>query len=153
EKRIILSYMQKLPSLYGISRYRFAGGHNMPMVREWSFNARIKNGERMKITNPNQEEMQIIPQSGDALIKHFANNVKPDADIVFEMQERDQPVDKDLPRFAMMRHEDQQYLMLRYRPVLTSTPKRERRDWIVLFESSAQRDSLLAGTQVDVLRN
>jgi ferric-dicitrate binding protein FerR (iron transport regulator) len=153
EKRIILSYMQKLPSLYGVSRYRFAGGHNMPIVREWSFNARIKNGERMKIANPNQEEMQIIPQSGDALIKHFANNVKPDADVVFEMQERDQLIEKDLPRFAMMLHENHQYLMLRYRPALASTPKRERRDWIVLFESSAQRDSLLAGTQVDILRH
>ena len=52
EKRIILSYTQKLASLYGITRYRFPGGHNMPIVRDWSFAARIKNGVTMTITNP-----------------------------------------------------------------------------------------------------
>ena len=32
EKRIVLSYTQRLPSLYGRTEYRFPGGHNLPVV-------------------------------------------------------------------------------------------------------------------------
>src|SRR3954464_13788094 len=41
EKRLLLSYTQKLPSLYGVARYRFPAGHSMERVGDWSFEARI----------------------------------------------------------------------------------------------------------------
>ena len=41
EKRVLLSYTQRLPSLYGTSEYRFPAGHNMELVRDWSFQAKI----------------------------------------------------------------------------------------------------------------
>src|SRR5262249_17385458 len=44
EKRIILSYTQRLDSLYGDSKYRFPSGHSLNAVRDWSFHARVKNG-------------------------------------------------------------------------------------------------------------
>jgi hypothetical protein len=44
EKRIILSYTQKLDSLYGQQTYRFQAGHSLQVVRDWSFNALVKNG-------------------------------------------------------------------------------------------------------------
>src|SRR5262249_56240182 len=43
EKRIVLSYTQKLNGLYGKSSYRFPGGHNLAEVDHWSFHARLKN--------------------------------------------------------------------------------------------------------------
>lgn len=43
EKRIILSYTQRLPSLYGKLTYRFPAGHSLQMVGDWSFSARVKN--------------------------------------------------------------------------------------------------------------
>src|SRR5215469_4705468 len=43
EKRIILSYTQRLLSLYGQLQYRFPAGHSLNAVRDWSFHARIKN--------------------------------------------------------------------------------------------------------------
>ena len=42
--------------------------------------------------------------------------------------------------------------MLRYRPSLPSQPQRERRDWVFLFESSGDRDPLLARTQIEIVR-
>src|SRR5207249_1620662 len=99
EKRIVLSYTQKLPSLYGIARYRFAGGHNMPLVREWSFNARIRNGANMKVSSPTHPDAIIVP-GGDTLVQLFARDAKPQSDVGIDKQERDQAIDKDLPRFA-----------------------------------------------------
>src|SRR2546430_7140426 len=49
-------------------------------------------------------------------------------------------------------HENHQYLMLRYVPKLTGEPRRERRDWVILFEAAANRDPLLARTQIEVIR-
>jgi hypothetical protein len=42
--------------------------------------------------------------------------------------------------------------MLRYRPALGVKAERQRRDWVFLFESSGDRDPLLARTQIDVIR-
>ena len=42
--------------------------------------------------------------------------------------------------------------MVRYRPDLPSAPRRERRDWVFLFESSGARDPLVARAQVEVIR-
>src|SRR5207302_5761185 len=46
EKRIILSYTQRLPSLYGQLAYRFPAGHSLDAVRDWSVHARVKNGAK-----------------------------------------------------------------------------------------------------------
>ena len=56
-------------------------------------------------------------------------------------------------RWSSAEQDGNRYLMLRYRPVLNSQPKRERRDWVFLFESSGSRDPLLARTQVEVIRS
>src|SRR5438105_8587158 len=47
EKRIVLAYTQKLETLYGQARYRFPAGHNMQLVRDWSFHARVKDGAEL----------------------------------------------------------------------------------------------------------
>jgi tetratricopeptide (TPR) repeat protein len=151
EKRILLSYTQKLSSLYGTSRYRFAGGHSLPVVREYSFNARIKNGALMTVACPTHPDAQITP-GGDTLVQVFAKNAKPEGDVAIEMKDKNAGVNDDVPRFTAFMHENQQYLMLRYRPTLKNVPARQRRDWIVLFETSAGRDPLLAGTQIEVLK-
>ena len=44
------------------------------------------------------------------------------------------------------------YLMLRWRPELPGEKQRQRRDWIFLFESSGDRDPLLARTQVEIVK-
>ena len=44
EKRLILSYTQRVPTLYGRAQYRFPAGHNLQTVRDWSFHAVVKHG-------------------------------------------------------------------------------------------------------------
>src|SRR5207247_1003004 len=44
------------------------------------------------------------------------------------------------------------YVMLRYRPPLAVQARRQQRDWVFLFESSGDRDPLLARAQLEVIR-
>src|SRR5262249_15986814 len=43
EKRIILSYTQRVSSLYSQLSSRFPAGHSLDAVRDWSFHSRVKN--------------------------------------------------------------------------------------------------------------
>jgi hypothetical protein len=58
----------------------------------------------------------------------------------------------DAVRFSTATQDGHRYLMLRYRTTLPGSVKRQRRDWVFLFESSAERDPLLARTQVEIVR-
>ncbi len=55
-------------------------------------------------------------------------------------------------RFSSAERDGAKYLMVRYRPELPAQPQRQRRDWVFLFESSGDRDPLLARAQVEVIR-
>src|SRR5262249_6960340 len=59
EKRIILSYTQRLTTAYGVTRYRFPAGHNMDLVRDWSFAARVKNAAGLRCTSDSHAAMNI----------------------------------------------------------------------------------------------
>ncbi len=154
EKRIILSYTQRLSSLYGTTRYRFPGGHNMELVNEWQFNARILNSANLRCTSESHPNMDVRIAKGtnDLIATASARLIKPNQDVTLEIFGKN-PAARDEARFASHLHDGAQYLMLRYRPTLQSQPQRERRDWVFLFESSANRDPLLARAQIDVLRN
>src|SRR5205085_3733368 len=68
EKRILLSYTQRLSSLYGVARYRFPGGHNMDLVREWSFAARVKNAADLRCSSPTHPAMTAARQGSDMVL-------------------------------------------------------------------------------------
>ena len=56
-------------------------------------------------------------------------------------------------RFSTTEHEGNRYLMLRYRPAAVPCSNSGRAaDWVFLFESSGDRDPLLARVQIDVIR-
>ncbi len=234
EKRIILSYTQRLPSLYGRSEYRFPGGHNLPSIGDWSAHVCVKGG-----AGSGGRGVECEPQftatrvAGDLLLDAAAKDIRPDRDIVVRMtasplalRERvrvraDQvstaagelsqisnaesgphphpnplpegegtsstgphpnPLPKGegtsgtgphpnplpegegtvssglpaprspLPAFSSAVSEGSNYLMLRWQPELPSEAKRQRRDWIFIFESSADRDPLLARTQIEIVK-
>ena len=55
-------------------------------------------------------------------------------------------------RFSSAEQEGAKYLMLRYRPALPGqAAARQPRNWVFLFESSGDRDPLLARAQIDVI--
>jgi hypothetical protein len=152
EKRIILSYTQKLASAYGRSQYRFPSVHSLEAVRDWSFHARIKQGAKVawSCTAPS---LEATSDRGDLLLDGHAREVKMDRDVALSLDEPQGTAEVEgLAQFSSAEHENARYLMLRYRPRLPTMEKRQRRDWIFLFETSGGLDPLLARVQVDVIR-
>ena len=154
QKRILISYVQRLDTLYGRTEYRLLGGHNMELVRDWSFRARVKGGGQLEWDSPSHE-LDSQRKDGDLLLSTSQEMVMPKDDLVLHIDERD-PAVKEVgsARFSSAVHEGYRYLMLRYRPDLQvlADAARERRDWVFLFESSGDRDPLLARAQIDVVR-
>src|SRR5262249_39097771 len=148
EKRIILSYVQRLPTLYGRTSHRFPAGHNLQMVNHWSFHAAVKNGARLVATSPTHARMRMERTGEDLILDVAENDARLDRDVALELVDpTDAAQPKELARFSRADHEGAAYLMLRYRPDLPGVRERQRRDWVFLFESSADRDPLLARTQ------
>jgi hypothetical protein len=153
EKRIILSYTQRLEPLYGRTRYRFPTGHNLDLVRDWSFHGRVKGGAGLEWSSPSHPNLKAVTEGGDLVLDAAAKNIKLDRDLTLELQDTHRAADpQDVGRFSSALHEGSRYLMLRYRPHLPGRPVRQRRDWVFLFESSSDRDPLLARVQVDIIR-
>jgi hypothetical protein len=168
EKRIILSYVQRLDSLYGRLGYRFPGGHNLPLVNRWSANIRVKNGADLAWSCAGYP-LDKQTDGKDLVLTTSARDVKPDRDLALELVEKGvgslfggvvqgdaakETVAEKTPDpfFASSVHEGARYLMVRYRPNLTSPRQVQRRDWVFLFESSGDRDPLLARAQIEIIR-
>ncbi len=152
EKRLILSYSQKLPVSYGKTTYRFPAGHSLNFVDKWSFAARVKNGEAMQAASPSHPAMKIEKKDGDLLLKDAADHAKVDRDVVIELTDP-KAVAGESVRWSCADFEGAKYLMLRYKPELPAQPQRERRDWVVLFEASGARDPLVARAQIEIIRS
>jgi ferric-dicitrate binding protein FerR (iron transport regulator)/tetratricopeptide (TPR) repeat protein len=152
EKRIVLSYTQRLPVLYGRTTYRFPAGHTLALVDQWSFKAVVKDGARMSAASPSHVGMKFVPDGQDLLITDQAKPAKIDRDVVLELHDH-QAAQANAFRWSTGELDGQKYLMVRYRPDLPSAPRRERRDWVFLFESSGARDPLVARAQVEVIRS
>lgn len=152
EKRIILSYTQRLASLYGRSSYRFPAGHSLDVVRHWSFHARIKGGADLSWASDSLA-LKATKDNGDLLLDAAAQSIKIDHDVQVSLFDP-RLANEATVRFSSAEQDGARYLMLRYRPLLaTSSAKRtSRKDWVFLFESSSQRDPLLARVQIDVIR-
>ena len=148
EKRILLSYTQRLDTLYGLTKYRFPAGHNLEAVGVWSFHAHIKRGGDLR-WRCDSHALAATQRNGDLVLEARRENVKLDRDLTLTLH--DAPASGGL-RFSSADHDGSRYLMVRYRPELGARVTRQRRDWVFLFESSGSRDPLLARVQIDVLR-
>jgi len=161
EKRILLSYTQKLPSLYGQMTYRFPAGHSLQMVGAASFRTQVKNGASMKWTSSTHELMEQ-KTADDLILTTAAKNAKTDRDIELSLTPTQAPPD-DETRFYATVHEGQQYLMFRYNSPLSPVLRGEGpgvrgqanqpKHYTFLIETSGDRDPLLARVQIDVLRH
>src|SRR5262249_40908780 len=79
-----------------------------------------------------------------------ARNVKVNRDVVLTLTDLSVPWDEST-RFSSFEQDGQKYLMLRYRPALNEggEQRTEGRNWVFLFESSGDRDPLLARKQIE----
>ena len=152
EKRIILSYSQKLPVSYGRTSYRFPAGHSLNHVRDWSFSAIVKGGTMMTATSPSHPDMKIQPQGTDLVLTDKKSNIRADKDVLVDLYESNPNATPSI-RWSSTEQDGHKYLMLHYRPQLPGLIRRERRDWVILFEASGARDPLVARAQIEILRN
>lgn len=149
EKRIVLSYTQRLNNAYGKISYRFPAGHTMDVVGKWSTSVRVNDGLDQAWHSPSHE-LSADTVGDDVLLTATETNSRMDRDLVVEI---DRPQHTQVTtQWSRTVHEDQQYLMLRYRPEFAKKMKRESRHWVFLFESSADRNPLLARTQIEIIR-
>ncbi len=151
EKRIVLSYSQRLETLYGVAKYRFPAGHTFDRVRDWSFHGRVRRGAELA-WSCDSHELKATRDGGDLVLDAAANEVKLGRDVAIKLTDRSVELDtRHRARFSATTHDGSRYLMLRLRPDLPNRTQRQRRDWIFLFESSGDRDPVLARVQVDVV--
>ncbi len=148
EKRIVLSYTQRLENHYGRMQYRFPAGHNMNSVRDWSVNVQLVNGERLK-RKCDSHDLTATTRDGDVILNATAKDVQFDTDVVIELRE---PDSKQQAYFSTVDHDGSRYFMARYRPTLKTKSRRERRDWIFLFDADGSRSPLAAQVQVDIIQ-
>jgi ferric-dicitrate binding protein FerR (iron transport regulator) len=162
EKRILIGYTQRLSSLYGRSQYRFPAGHSLNLVNEWKFTARIKDA---RVKNADSQFTDVLDygcdshtfkkqyDNADLLLDTLERRTKLDKDVVLELHDkRPSSLSEQIVRFSGAHHESNRYLMLCYQPALPVEKRRQARDWVFLFESSGDRDPLLARVQVDIIR-
>ncbi|MBL8796427.1 MAG: FecR domain-containing protein, partial [Planctomycetia bacterium] len=165
EKRILIGYTQRLGSLYGQSQYRFPAGHSLGLVNDWSFKALVKNGKSLVVSSDSHPLVQELPKERnpnepppllvrtgekDVTIEGKVKDARLDRDVVLNLV--DPTGGSQAARFSTLLHEGNRYVMLRYRPELKVEKQRQNRDWVFLFESSGDRDPLLARAQIEVLR-
>jgi ferric-dicitrate binding protein FerR (iron transport regulator)/tetratricopeptide (TPR) repeat protein len=154
EKRIILSYTQRLASLYGRMQYRFPGGHSLGQVDRWSASISVKGGAGLPWES-DSHKFDASVKDGDLLLAASAERATPERDIALVLgQPQEGRSDTATPsvRFSSARHEGSRYLMLRWRPDLPRQKQTQRRDWVFVFESSADRNPLLARVQIDAIK-
>jgi ferric-dicitrate binding protein FerR (iron transport regulator)/tetratricopeptide (TPR) repeat protein len=152
EKRIVLSYTQRLPGLYGRTQYRFPAGHSLHGVDRWSFHALVKGGAGLTAASPSHPALKAEKRGGDLVLSAEEKDARVDRDVVVDLTDPSAGAAKESVRYNGAELDGARYLMLRFRPELPGEGKRQRRDWVILFESSADRDPLLARAQIEVVR-
>ncbi|MBM80665.1 MAG: hypothetical protein CMJ78_08740 [Planctomycetaceae bacterium] len=157
EKRIVLSYTQRLPHAYGEYDYRFPTGHTMDFVKQWSTSIRIAGGAKRKWRS-SSHDFSSRRDGDDLVLSATQKNATLESDIVLSV-----PTAGDLPKkaterkthakFSKATHEGHDYMMIRFRPYLAGEKSRKRRHLVILFEATGKQDPLLARTQIDVLKS
>jgi ferric-dicitrate binding protein FerR (iron transport regulator) len=147
EKRLLLSYTQRLGSLQGLSAYRFPAGHDLT-AGQFSVHVRLKGGAKSSWRS-GSHSFKATTDGDDLLLDATAKDARIDRDVVLEVSE---PAGDGAARFSSAEQDGGKYLLLRWRPQLPGRAVRPPRDWIFLFESSGDRDPVLARTQIEIIR-
>lgn len=153
EKRIILSYTQRLPRDYGKSVYRFPAGHNLDGVREWSTNIRVKQGFGGKWYS-SSHLLTARDDQGDLVIEGREEYAPLHRDLIVEIGEETKAATDNRTVWSHYEQDGFRYVMLRHRPELSSkqVARTKPRHWIFLVENSADRNPLLAETQRQIVK-
>src|SRR5260221_14296400 len=99
EKRIVLSYTQRLPVGYGRTPDRFPSGHSLGAVRDWSFHAPVKGGAALTWASETHGELlRASKEKEDLVLNAETHNVKVDGDLALDLYEAPHPPGPPLPQ-------------------------------------------------------
>jgi ferric-dicitrate binding protein FerR (iron transport regulator) len=147
EKRIVISYVQKLDTLHGRSTLRVPLGHSLGKTGQWSFITRIKDG-RDAAWRSLHHDLKTEVEGSDLLLRTDKAADTMQRDVVLEIASPESTA----PRLSSYEHEGARYVALRWTPDLPAALPPPSRHWLFLIEMSADRDRVLAQTQREVLR-
>jgi hypothetical protein len=151
EKRIILGYAQRLPSVFDRMQYRFPIGHSLERAHSWSWHALVKGGTALGWKS-NCRNLAEIKAGSDLVLDAATKETELGGELVLELApHQPPPANQTMARFYSAELDGEKYFMVRYRPVLPATTTQRPRDWIFLIETSADRDRLVAQAQVEVV--
>lgn len=157
EKRIVLSYTQRLPNDYDRTEYRFPAGHSFDKVRDWSTRLTVARGAGKTRWFSPTHLLEATDDGDDLVLEGDLHNAVLDKDLVVELTAPGSKSNdlsrqiKETVAFSGAQHEGFSYQMLRFRPDLNGDLQRPRRNWVFLYESSGDRNPLLARVQLDVI--
>lgn len=158
EKRIVLSYTQRLSNDYDRTEYRFPAGHSFERVHDWSARLTVANGAGKTRWFSPTHLLESTEDDGDLVLEGDLQNAVLNKDLVVELTPAGLKHDRlsreirETASFCSTVHDGYRYQMLRFRPELKGDRERPRRNWVFLYESSGDRNPLLARVQLDVIR-
>src|SRR5205823_6665626 len=105
-------------------------GHSLGQVRLWSLHVRVKDGAELAWQS-DSHSLKASKQGSDLLLDASQKEARLDRDVVLQLSQKSEPV-----QFSTMKQDGFDYLLLRYRPELKGPGAGQRRDWVVLVETS-----------------
>src|SRR5262249_39767828 len=124
----------------------------LKQVAEFSIDVRLKSAEATKWVSPSHA-LTATPDGRDVVLTASAKNARLDRDVRLDLT--DSNAANAPTKFSTMVHDGYRYVMLRHRMAASATPQaaKKRQNYVFLFETSADRDPLLARTQVEIVRS
>ncbi|MCW8137389.1 MAG: hypothetical protein KIT58_00615 [Planctomycetota bacterium] len=155
EKRVVLGYTQRLPAAHGRVTYRFAAGHTLGTSGVWSFRARVKGGARLG-WSCRTHALDAAVDGDDLVLTARHDEAALDRDLVLTLEPPAAPPDA---RVLLAEHDGWRYLALRLTNAAPLPPAwapaaeaARRRDWVLVVETSADRDPVVARVAYDLAR-
>ena len=151
EKRIIISYTQRLPELYNTLRYWLPMEHANDTAKKLSISVRVKDAAGKADAASSTHAIAMRNDGKDMLIEYAEDNVAPDQDFLLHLTPTaGQPWG---PRCATIVQDGKRFLVVKARPKAPPAAAGPRaRQWIVINDASASRSSVDIKAQAFILR-
>jgi hypothetical protein len=148
EKRIFLSYTQKLDELYGTMRYWFPMDHTNSVAGQLSINVRVKNGAKSFDPRSSTHDVKTEIDGDDLIVRFDAEKTKPDHDFLLHLIPATEVPET---RVATCEKDGKHFLFARIQPKLKGEMHGQARQWYVLNDISASRSKIESAAQRYIL--
>ena len=144
EKRIFLSYTQRLEELYSTMRYWFPMDHTHSVANHLSIRVRVKGGADAYDPQSSTHKLAAQIDGDDLVLTYNAEKTKPDQDFLLHLIPSKQ---LDAARIATCEKDGLKYVFGRFTPKIPGKVVVKPRQWIVLNDISASRSNVESRAQ------